>query len=153
MPAITPGQLFAAFSLQTLIFIFFCLALYKALLVIKGSNRTIPPGAVWLLLIPGFSLFWNFKVVAAISSSLYKEFTERNFEIEDRPGYTNGMIYAISSVLYPLVIMAVPSMFIPAAIINLIGLIFFVRYWMKINWYRKVLEEDVHDSSDNNSSI
>jgi len=146
MPAITPAQFLAAFLIQTLIFVFFCLTLYKALLMVRDSNRTIPAGLVWLLLIPGFAVFWNFRVVSSMSSSLHKEFTDRNFEIEKQPGFNYGMIYAVLSVVPSVLVIIIPSLIIVAGILNVVGLIFFVKYWMKINWYRKVLEDDLTDT-------
>jgi len=146
MPTITPVQFIAAFFLQTLIFVFFCLTLYKALLIVRDYNRTIQAGLVWLLLIPGFALFWNFRVVSSMASSLHKEFTDRNFEIEEQPGFTYGMIYAILSLVPGILVFAIPSLAIAGLILNAVGLIFFVLYWMKINWYRKVLEDDLLDS-------
>lgn len=77
-----------------------------------------------------------------MSSSLHKEFTDRDFEIEKQPGFNYGMIYASLAVLPSILVLIVPSLMILAAILNLIGLIFFVMYWIKINWYRKVLEND-----------
>jgi len=146
MPILSPGQVATAFLIQTLIFVFFCLSLYKALMIVRDSNRTIPAGLVWLLLIPGFALFWNFRVVSSMASSLHKEFTDRNFEIEKQPGFNYGMIYAVLSIAPSILVIIMPSLFIVAGILNVVGLIFFVKYWMKINWYRKVLEEDLTDS-------
>lgn len=151
MPAITPGQYLAAFFFQTLIFAFFCWSLYKAFLKVRESNRTMPAGLVWLLLIPGFSLFWNFKVVISMASSLHKEFTDRDFEIEKQPGFIYGMIYASLAVLPSILVLISPSLMMLAAGLNVVGLIFFVMYWIKVNWYRKVLENDESDSSDQTS--
>ena len=103
----------------------------------------MPAALVWLLLIPGLGLFWNFKVVSSVASSLHKEFTERNFEIEDRPGFLYGMIYAVLSIAPSILLIIMPSLILLAGVLNLAAIIFFVMYWFKINWYKKVLQEDL----------
>ena len=57
--------------------IFFLLALQDALTLCAPPNRKMSPGQVWLLLIPIFSLGWNFVVVNALSDSLHKEYMRR----------------------------------------------------------------------------
>lgn len=81
-----------------------------------------------------------------MASSLYREFNERDFDIEKQPGLVPGMIYAVSSVVYPLIVVAMPTFLVVAAIISILELVFFIKYWMKINWYRKVLENDAADA-------
>jgi hypothetical protein len=36
-----------------------------------------------------------------------------------------------------------PSLILLAGALNLAAIIFFVMYWFKINWYKKVLQEDL----------
>jgi hypothetical protein len=152
MPVVvTPEILAIAFFVQSLIIAFFCRTLYKALLMVRESNRTISAGTVWLLLIPFFEKLWNFKVVSSVASSLHKEFTDRNFEIEEQPGLNYGMIYAVLSVGSSILIIILPALFIVGGALNIIALIFFVKYWMKINWYRKILVDDLQDSENTTS--
>lgn len=77
-----------------------------------------------------------------MASSLYKEFSDRDFEIEKQPGFIYGIIYATLSVLPSIFVLISPSLMMLAAGLNVVGLIFFVMYWIKINWYRKVLDND-----------
>jgi hypothetical protein len=145
MPDLTIPQIVSGVLLQTVVYAFFCMALYKALMMVRESNRAMQPALVWLLVIPGFVIVWNFIVVRAMTISLNKEFTDRDFEIEKSPGLTYGMLYAGLSVVYiPLVL--VPSLIVAAALVNLLSIIFFVMYWLKINWYRRVLEKDEAES-------
>jgi hypothetical protein len=148
MPVISPEILGIAFLVQSLITAFFCRTLYQTLLLVRESNRSISKGAVWLLLIPVFEKLWNFKVVSAMASSLHKEFEDRNFEIEEQPGFTFGMLYAGLSIGPSILAAIIPSLFFVAATLNFVGLIFFIKYWMQINWYRKVLKDDLHFETD-----
>jgi hypothetical protein len=142
MPTISPEVLTLAFLIQALIIAMFCRTLYQTILLVREPSRTIGPRFLWLLLIPFFEKFWSFRVITSISSSLHKEFTDRNFEIEDRPGYLYGMMYAVLSLFSSIIVMIDPSLILVAGVLNLTGLVFFVLYWTKINWYKKVLEDD-----------
>jgi hypothetical protein len=151
MPEISVGQSVVAFLLVYVILSLFCLTLYKASMQVRESNRTMPSGQIWLLLIPLWSLFWNFRVVFSMTSSLYKEFTDRDFEIEEKPGFTFGIIYAVLKVVPSIVVIAMPSLFIIATILDALSYLFLAMYWMKINWYRKVLEND--ESADSEDDL
>lgn len=152
MPSITPDQYLLAFFLQTLIYAFFCWALYRALLQVRVSNRVIPAGLVWLLLLPVFAALWNFVVVWTTASSLRKEFSDRDFEIQERPGLVYGMIYAVLNILPSILVFIAPSLFMLAFGLNIVGLVLFIMYWIKINWYKQVLEDDVASDSEDNFS-
>jgi hypothetical protein len=79
---------------------------YYLLTSIKVENRLMRPGYVWLQLIPLFGLYWQFRVVTAISKSIYGElesrldkgsliFNENDSLIQKKPAYTEGIIYCI----------------------------------------------------------
>ncbi|HLA52683.1 MAG TPA: hypothetical protein VK618_05245 [Flavitalea sp.] len=79
---------------------------YHLLNRIKVENRMMRPGYVWLQLIPLFGLYWQFRVVTAISKSIYGElesrldkgsliFNENDSLIPKKPAYTEGIIYCI----------------------------------------------------------
>ena len=120
--------------------VLFCIALRNALLQVKEENRTINASLIWLLLIPGVSLIMNFIVFFQLSRSIRNELEDRNYETDENPGLYLGLGYACSACLVYLIY--VPISFTIIGFIALAGLVCFVQYWMKINWYRKVLEED-----------
>jgi hypothetical protein len=112
--------------------IFYLLTLQKALERCPPQSRTMPPGQVWLLLIPFFNLIWHFIVVNSVAASLRNEFTKRNIPLaEPEPGKPIGLALCIASVggIVPLLnLIAGP-----------IGLVCWVMYWVKISGYSSLL--------------
>src|SRR5690606_827670 len=101
------------------------------------------PLTLWLLLIPGLIYIINFIVVDGMSKSIANELSSRNFEEDERPTYVAGLTFAILSLASLAGCLPIPSSFL--ALVSVIGfsqIFFFVRYWMKINWYRNVLQSD-----------
>jgi len=101
-----------AYLSLTLLLLFIALAIaflyyqYYLLNRIKIENRVMRPGYVWLQLIPLFGLYWQFRVVTAISKSIYGElesrldkgsliFNQNDSLIPRKPAYTEGIIYCI----------------------------------------------------------
>ena len=74
------------------LFIFILPALYlnslrKTLLLIDVKNRTIDPNYVWFMFIIFFNLYYHFKLVSSIATSLSNEFSDRNIAVDEkRPG-------------------------------------------------------------------
>ena len=60
----------AAFLVPT---IFYLISLQKALEAVSPENRQMPPGQVWLSLIPLFNFVWMFYVVNKIADSFQLE--------------------------------------------------------------------------------
>jgi len=55
------------------------------------ESRTMPPGKVWLTLVPFFNFVWIFIVVDKVASSLRNEFLRRRLPLaEAEPGKTLG---------------------------------------------------------------
>ncbi len=87
--------------------ILFFLAQQRILQVINPENREMSPGSVWLQLIPGFGLVWQFIVVTRIARSVSKEMTSKMGEAildnsqvqiigtDESPTYTIGIAYCI----------------------------------------------------------
>jgi hypothetical protein len=57
------------------------------------------PALTWLELIPLFGLFWTFRVVGAVASSLHNEFVRRGLPAEPAPGKAIGTAYATLAAL------------------------------------------------------
>ncbi|MXV49805.1 hypothetical protein GS399_02400 [Pedobacter sp. HMF7647] len=129
--------IYIALALNFIIGFFFCLAIRNALLQVQEENRALPMATVWLLLIPVFSLIWIFIVVQRVSQSIEAELHERNFEVDEKPAYIIGMSYAVTSL-----IMIFPFPALLQFVFGIAGLIFFIQYWLKINWYKRILKDD-----------
>ncbi len=141
---ISPGSLGLIALIGISITIFFCLTLYNTLNLIKAENRRINPVTVWLLFIPGFNMIWNFFVVSGITSSLREELLSRNYEVTEKPAFISGLGYSIISLLavFPYFIKIPEDWFWALGTVGLLQLIFFVQYWIKVNWYKNILKND-----------
>src|SRR5687767_10593654 len=113
-------------------YILFILTQQETLKAIRPENRTMPPGEVWLQLIPIFNLFWHFVVVRNISNSIRKElqYREQNSflgladpeitaELHRKPTLDIGIAYCVLTVLSILF----------GSIVSLAGLICWIIYW------------------------
>jgi hypothetical protein len=111
--------------------IFYLLTLQKALYKCSPENRTIPPGQVWLYLIPLFSLVWHFILIKHVADSLGKEFQKRGVVVEPRPGYELGFAMCVLNVtgLVPLL----------GAVTAIAGFVCWIVYWVKIHQFSKRL--------------
>jgi hypothetical protein len=114
--------------------IFYLLTLQKTLNEVSPQNQKLPPGQVWLILIPLFGLVWSFIVVNRIADSLKAEFAMRGIQVdEDRPGYSIGLTYCI---LYCCSV--VPFL---GGLAALGGLVCWIIYWVKIAGYKTKLQQ------------
>jgi hypothetical protein len=112
--------------------ILYLLTLQNALKACSPENQKMPPGQVWLTLIPLFGIVWIFIVVNRIADSLKAEFAKRNIQVdEDRPGYAIGITYCILNCCG-----IIPFLGILAA---LGGLVCWIIYWVKIAGYKNML--------------
>ena len=107
---------------------FYLFSLRNTINKISIENRKIQSGQVWLMLIPLFGFVWQFFIVNRMAASLKAEFTKRNIQIEDKPGFTIGIVYCILSC-------------IPTAITLIPALICWIIYWVKINSYNIKLQQ------------
>ena len=121
-------------GLSLLLLIFYLLTLQNTLELISPANRKMPPGQVWISLIPIVGLIWQFVMVIWIADSLAAELTFRNMELrEERPGVGIGLAYCV---LFGLA-------FIPfvGVVTVLAGLVCWIIYWVKINEYKTQLRQ------------
>ena len=86
-----------AISLAILIVI--CALLHSALARVPPEHRAMEPGLVWLLLIPLFSIIWNFFVFLRIPESYKSYFTAQGRTDVGDCGRGVGMWYAICGAL------------------------------------------------------
>jgi hypothetical protein len=115
-------------------------SLRKTLLLIDIKNRTIKPNYVWFMFIVFFNVYYHFKLVSSIATSLSNEFADRNIAIDDkRPGETIGFI---NSIFFALWFINAYTKFDPVFInfiLSLGALITWIIYWVKIRKYKKIL--------------
>ncbi len=115
------------------VFIFYVLSLQNTLKAISPENRLMPPGQVWLLFIPLFSMVWQFIVVTKISDSIKAEGGYKGLLFnEDRPTYGIGIAMGVLNVCS-----AIPFV---GSFIGLAGVVCWIVYWVKIVNYKKQLE-------------
>jgi len=116
--------------------IFYLIMLQNTLHLVSPELRKMPPGQVWLQIIPVFGIIWEFFVVGAVADSLRAEFHKRNIQVaEARPGYNLGMAMAIL-----MVCSVIPSL---GSIAAIAGLVCWIIYWVKIAGYKSMLEQTV----------
>ena len=123
-----------AIAIALIPLIFYLLTLQNTLKAVSPENQKMPPGQVWMILIPLFGLGWQFVVVNRIADSLKAEFAKRNIPCEeDRPGYSIGLTYCI---LYCCGI--IPFLGVLASIG---GVVCWIIYWVKISGYKTKLDQ------------
>jgi hypothetical protein len=79
--------------------ILFCIVVHRALAACARETRTMSPALAWLELVPLFGLYWTFRVVDAVATSLEREFARRGLPPEPAPGRTIGKTYATLALL------------------------------------------------------
>jgi hypothetical protein len=127
------------------IYIPFLINLSGALKQVAPHLRKMPPGQVWLMLIPVFGNIWVLFVVPRIADSLVGEYKRRgmtNYE-EERPGYRTGMSWGVLGLVTYLRTIAdltgIPVIGSFGTLASFAGLVFFIIYWVKIAKYKNQL--------------
>lgn len=105
--------------------------LYDACKRIPAQYRELEPWQVWLLLIPVWSLIWNFVVYPRLSRSMQAALAAQGTPAADDCGAQLGLYYAICCVvaLVPIV----------GGIAGLAGLVIWIMYLVKISGLKKGL--------------
>ena len=112
--------------------IFYLITLQKALEAISVENRQMPPGQIWLSLIPLFNFVWMFFVVNKIAESFQLECYRLNITTTElKPTYGIGTAKNILRL----------CAFIPVlGIIAGIGFIIcWILHWIKVNEYKNLI--------------
>lgn len=112
--------------------IFYLVSLQKALEVVSPENRMMPPGQVWLSLIPIFNFVWMFFVVNKIAASFQLECYRLNIlTTELKPTQGIGSAKNILRL----------CTFIPVlgAFAYLGFLVCWIIYWVKVNQYKNLI--------------
>lgn len=112
--------------------IFYFLSLQRALEAVSEKNRKMPPGQVWLSLIPVFNFVWMFIVVNRIGESFALECTRLHIPTEEnKPTQRIGKSKNILRL----------CMFIPiGGIAAAVGfLVCWGLHWLSVNEYRNLI--------------
>ena len=125
--ALIVGLLFIVIALIPLIL--FLLNLQKTMQCISEENRKMPPGNVWLMLIPIFNLVWQFIMVNKIAESITEECIKLNISArENKPTYNAGLTWNICNLFTWIPLLG-----------GLAVLITFILYWVKVNEYKNLM--------------
>lgn len=126
-------------AIATVIAIFFLLTMQNALKQCAPHNQRMQPSQVWLGLIPIFSYFWMFKIIAGVADSLAAEYRQRGIPLtEERPGYQVGNSYAILTLCGLVQYTGIPVI---GQLCGLAGFICWIVYWVRIAKYKRTLVE------------
>lgn len=115
---------------------FYCRSIRNLLRLIAMENRFLEPKHAWLAMIPIFSIYWNFVLAHRLSNSLNNEFYDRKIAEEERPGLVSGLSYAIFAALAN-----IPLGTFYITFFGTLTLIYFIRFWVKIENFRTLLLE------------
>ncbi len=114
--------------------VFFILTLKRLLAELSESNRKVHPVLLWLILIPVVGLICQFYVVIKMADALRSEFDQRQIAVEEaKPGFNKGLIYCILFLCG-----GIPQIGI---FLSCIGIYFWISYWIKMNDYKKLLQQ------------
>jgi hypothetical protein len=124
--------------------ILFLLSQQRTLALVRPENRRMPPGQVWLQLIPLFGLVWQFIVVTRISDSIRNElntpgddslFSDDPIPSDERPTYATGIAY---SILFCITVLPIGLL---QSLASLAGLVVWIVYWVQLSGYTKRLRQ------------
>ncbi|GAA4331069.1 DUF4328 domain-containing protein [Flaviaesturariibacter amylovorans] len=128
--------------------IFFCITQQNTLKAVRPQNRMMPPGQVWLQLIPVFNLVWAFIVVNKIADSLARDLNSQEFSFDapqgtgpaggEKPTYSIGMAYCICAVCSIIPVLG--------TFIGLGALVCWIIYWVKLAEYKNMLLSRQYDA-------
>jgi hypothetical protein len=122
---------------------FFLYACQQCLREISPENRSMPPGQVWLGMIPLFNIIWNFIMVNAIANSLSAEHLKRNIPSDSpRPTYNTGMGYSVATL-----IASIPFSILPL-LAGIPTLVLFIMYWVQVYNQTQTLKQNPYMEGD-----
>ena len=112
------------------VIVFFILTQQWTLQAVSPENRKMPPGNVWLQLIPVFNFYWQFIIVTRISESIALEY--ERLSIEKKETYPTRAIGMATWVIYFITFIPVVK-----SVASLAWIICFIIYWVMMNECRK----------------
>jgi len=129
------------------VYILFLVAQQNTLRSIKPHNQKMPPGHVWLQLIPVFNFVWQFIVVNRIAASIRAEIDDRvstTFlgtaepvflnDKTPRPTYNIGVAACILS--FGVFTVFIDSIEAPGSYVAMAFLVCWIVYWVQLVQYK-----------------
>lgn len=154
MQLVTPDWGLIIFMLLTLssaiaVGVFFLLNLQGALSQCAPETRRMPPGQVWLILIPLFGIVWMFVVVSRIADSLAAEFKRRQLPLDSaRPGYAVGLVMSIAGcggIIRNIgKYWQIQELYWMGIVIAFVMIVLMIVYWVQVAGYKKQLIRSGH---------
>jgi hypothetical protein len=128
--------------------VLYTLTLYNTLNAVSPTNRKIQSGLIWLFLIPVFHLIWHFVIVNKLSESIKAEYLNKGQDVpEFKPGYGSGIIASFCwiasftlSTFQNLANISITPINMFEGLLNIVGVIAWVLYWIKIAGYKKKIQ-------------
>ncbi|MBK8089316.1 MAG: hypothetical protein IPK31_16015 [Chitinophagaceae bacterium] len=122
--------------------VLYLITLQRTLQVISSENRRIPPGQVWLLLIPLFNLVWQFVVVNKLAHSIRLECMRLNIPTkQEKPTFDLGNIQSI--------LLIIGFMPVIGILFTFCGFICWIIYWVQVaGWRKKIIANQGNDLLD-----
>jgi len=113
-------------------FIFYLLFLQNLLRQISPQNQKIQPGHVWMQMIPGYGLYYQFVIINKVAESLKAELEDKGIRCnEARPGFQLGLVMCI---LFCASMLPQIGSFIAIG-----AIVVWIIYWVKLNNFKKQL--------------
>ena len=126
------GIAFLVFIILMIPAVFYLLNLQNTLKAVRSQNQKMPPGQVWLLLIPFFGIVWNFITVQRIAESIKAEYDSRQMPCEDKPAYSIGLAMCICTCCTWIPILGFLA--------SLGGIVLWIIYWVKTAEYKRNMQ-------------
>ena len=109
-----------------------CYLISDALNALPAEHQKMSPGLVWLLLIPCFSIIWNFFVFLQVSQS-YESFMRSKGRPMDTSLQTLGIVYSVLAVLC-----VIPYL---GSCISIFALVVLIIYLVKLSDMKRMARE------------
>ncbi len=129
--------------LHIILKISFAITIFNILKTIRRHDKTTNPNIAWLILVPFIDSLWNFYIVNKISKSISQVYIDLGKEQpEFKPTFGFGIIMSICIFLFTLLIIIpkVAPVAIFQSLLSLVGLLFWILYWIKVSKYNKKLK-------------
>ncbi len=113
--------------------VLFLLTLQRALNTCAPASRTMRPGMIWLCLIPGVGLVWQFFVVVHVAKTFANEFRRLGIAGPGpAPGQAVGIAWAVCNC-----VSLIPFF---GRLAVLVGMVLWIVYWNRVVKYYRMLE-------------
>jgi hypothetical protein len=135
-----------------LIAILFLLTQQNTLRTIRTENRLMPPGQVWLQLVPLFGLIWQFFAVTRISESIRNEIASWDNDSilgteavavaqgNNRPTLGIGITYCVLTIIWIITNATVRTTLPVFVTLLALGMmICWITYWVNLAGYKRKL--------------